>query len=155
MKTRIPVSQTVIICTVFLVVAALSPVCATIFTVNGSDITETELYELTNGTSPSGEIDPVTYFYDPDCESCQEAGEFFTTFLTANPEVPLEKLNIFNETGEVQKFYEFKTRFSRENLYVPVVFVGPVGLEGASDIRSNFRDVYQWYNQSSTNLTST
>lgn len=133
---------------VFLIAAvmvSISPASATIFTQEGSDISAAALYEMTNTTKSSSDISSIFYFYDPDCESCQAAEEFFESYLTDNPDTKIEKMNIFNETGEKEKFDEFKTKFNRETLYVPVVFIGTVALEGSTDIRDNFEDVYHWY----------
>jgi hypothetical protein len=123
---------------------AISPVAAAIFDKEGKDLTESQLYELTNATSPTEENKTVIYFYDPDCGSCAKVEEFMTPFLEKNPEAKVKKISVAtNET--MQQFTEKKTEYNREKIFVPVMFFGPVALEGSNDITNNFGSVYSWY----------
>lgn len=151
MKSHIPLRHILVFLTFMMTMMSVSPVSAIMFTEKGSDITVSDLYEMTNSSAPSGDPVRVVYFYDPDCESCQEAEKFFETYLAGHSEVSIEKFNIYNESGEIDQFNEYKTKFNRETLYVPVVFIGQAGLEGSADISAHFEELYQWYNISTMN----
>lgn len=46
------------------------PVSATIFTDDESELTESDLYDITNNINPSNEKSPIIFLYDPGCGAC-------------------------------------------------------------------------------------
>lgn len=121
------------------------PVSATIFTKEKPNLTAPELYDLTNTTAPTESTEPVYFLYDPDCGSCAPAHAFLVRYLEENPDVEIEMLNLSEGTQGKEKYDEFKRTFNRTIVYIPVMYIGPLALEGAHDIEANFEDVYRWY----------
>lgn len=124
---------------------AVPMVSGTIFTKDGSEISEAQLYELTNSTRVSDEESSVIFFYDPECESCMKVEEFIEPYLVKHPDTKIEKFSIANGTDEMGKFEDQKIVFHREKVFVPVMFFGSVALEGSADIVNNFESVYSWF----------
>ena len=123
----------------------VSMVSASIFIKDGSEIAESQLFELTNSTPLSGDEKSVQYFFDPDCESCMKVEEFMVPYLVKHPDTKIEKFSISNSTEEIEKFNDLKTDFNRDKVFVPVMYFGSVALEGSTDIVNNFESVYAWY----------
>ena len=124
--------------------AAIFPVSATIFISDGTEIEETELFSLMD-EPVSDEIPRVLFFYDPDCGACEPVHEFLDTFLEDNPDTILESINIADGSEEMDRFTAMKNEFSREKVFIPVIYIGPVAFEGTEDIMTYFEDVYAWY----------
>jgi len=122
-----------------------TPVSATIFTSEEPELAETNLFELTNTTAPPDEKEPVIFLYDPYCESCQPAHEYLTRYLEEHPDVKVDLLDSTSDPRGQKEYEERTTAFNRETLYVPVIFIGPLALEGKNDIMTHFETVYQWY----------
>jgi len=125
---------------------SVSPAAATIFSEDGSELTASNLYELTN-TTPPEEKEPVVFLYDPDCGSCAPAHEYLTGYLQEHPDIEVEMLSLSEGTKGKETYDERKAAFHREKVYIPVMYIGPVALEGPSDIQTHFEDVYRWYTQ--------
>lgn len=117
---------------------------ATIFNETGGELNEEALYTLTNGTLPSDVNRTVVYFYDPECESCFKVGEFLETYLKDHPDTDIERISIAEGPGEFERFNQYKTDYNREDVFIPVMYFGPVALEGATDIITNFETIYNW-----------
>ncbi|HWQ67007.1 MAG TPA: hypothetical protein VN372_09065 [Methanospirillum sp.] len=128
-------------------VFSVFPVSATIFSDDGFDRSADELYELTNGSKPYETNDTPVFFFDPECISCTQAHEFLKTYLVEHPDTEIEIISVSNGTEEKDRFIEFQTAFHREKLFVPALFIGPVGMQGSQTIITNFEDVYRWYHQ--------
>lgn len=125
----------------------LFPVSATVFTEDGSELTESELYEITNNTTPSDEKSPVIFLYDPECGACAPAHEYLETYLKENPDVKIEMMNLSDGNEGKKKYDEMKAAFHREKVYIPVMYIGSLALEDAPDIMTHFVSVYKWYTQ--------
>ena len=123
------------------------PVSATIFTKEVSNLSEPELYELTNGTAPTEVKEPVYFLYDPECGSCAPAHEYLKAYLEQHPDVNVKMLSLSEGTEGKDKYDELKAAFHREKVYIPVMYIGPIALETSHDIEANFEDVYRWYTQ--------
>lgn len=123
------------------------PVSATIFTKEVSNLSEPELYELTNGTAPSEAKEPVFFLYDPECGSCAPAHEYLQEYLAEHPDVKVEMLSLSEGTEGKDKYDELKAAFHREKVYIPVMYLGPIALEDSNDIKTYFEEVYRWYTQ--------
>lgn len=123
----------------------VSMASATIFTKDGVELNESQLYELTNGTPVSGDEKSVLFFFDPDCESCIKVEEFIEPYLVEHPDTKMVKVNVANGKDEMDRFESQKKDFNREKVFVPVMYFGSVALEGSTDIVNNFESVYAWY----------
>jgi hypothetical protein len=136
---------------VFLVFIGISlavfPVSATIFAEDGSNRTVSDLYELTNSTNPGDLNGSAVLFYNPDCESCSPAHEFLEKYILDHPDTEIEIVNVSNGTTEMDRFNDFQTKFHREKVFVPALYIGAVGMEGSQTIIANFEGLYGWYHQ--------
>jgi hypothetical protein len=121
------------------------PVSATIFTKEADNLTGPELSKLMNGTLPTETKDPAYFLYDPECGSCAPAHEYLKGYLEEHPDAMVKMLSLSEGTEGKEQYDRLKAAFHREKVYIPVMYVGPVGLEGAHDIEANFEDVYLWY----------
>lgn len=126
---------------------AVSMVSATIISKDGSELNESQLYELTNSTPVPATEKSVKYYYDPDCESCQKAEDYIEPYLVNHPDTKIVKINVSNGTEELDKFNQTIKDFNREKIYIPLIVFGSVALEGDPDIIKHFESVYTWFNK--------
>jgi len=126
---------------------AIFPVSATIFAEDGSNRTISDLYELTNSTNPGDLNGSAVFFYNPDCESCVPAHEFLEKYILDHPGAEIELVDVSNGTTEMDRFKDFQTKFHRENVNIPALYIGAVGMQGSQTIIANFEDLYGWYHQ--------
>lgn len=133
----------------FLILIGMSlsvfPVNATIFVQDGSNLTITELYNLTNSTKPVAQNGSVVFFYDPNCSPCIPVHEYLVQYLSDNPGTKVEMVNL-SEGQEAQDHMNILyITHNREWMNTPVIFIGPIGLEGTDEIMTGFESVYHWY----------
>jgi len=136
---------------IFVVISMLTllaiPVSATIFSENGSNVTASDLYNLTNSTMTfPGNISPA-FFFDPNCGACGPAHEYIETYAKDHPGMDLHVVNLSagNESQDLLNAY-YGT-YNREWMNIPVAFIGPIGLEGTDEVINNFDGLYSWYEE--------
>ena len=139
------ISWTVYCLFLFSIIISLSPASATIFSDNGTDLTPTELFNITNETKPVNTTNPVVFFFDPECGSCKPVHEFLLKYISEHHDVKIVMVNLSAEKNGKDMLDSYYLEYKRQLEYVPVVFIGPVGLEGTDDIIAGFKDVYNWY----------
>lgn len=123
----------------------MAPVSATFFIEDGSEIDKDGLLELISGEAPEYAEDAVVFFYDPGCGACTPAHEFLLEYIEEQPDTKVQLLDLSNSTEERDRFNELKKQFNRQTVYTPVLYIGPVAVEGYTEIMENFEDVYSWY----------
>ncbi|PKL60665.1 MAG: hypothetical protein CVV33_01505 [Methanomicrobiales archaeon HGW-Methanomicrobiales-4] len=121
------------------------PVNATIFTQDGSNLTTTDLYNLTNSTKPVLHNESVVFFYDPNCSPCIPVHEYLAQYLSDNPETEVEMVNLSEGQEAEDHMNILYMTHNREWMNTPVIFIGPIGLEGTDEIITSFESVYTWY----------
>ena len=121
------------------------PVSATIFTQDGSNRTVSELYNLTNSTRPTDTNGSVVFFYDPTCSPCIPVHEYMVTYLSDHPGTEVEMVNLSEGQDAEDHMNALYIVHHREWMNTPVIFIGPIGLEGTDEILSGFEGVYRWY----------
>ncbi|HWQ65254.1 MAG TPA: hypothetical protein VN372_00110 [Methanospirillum sp.] len=127
-------------------ISLISPASATIFQLDGAVIEETDLYALTNSSGESVNMsDPIIFFYDPDCGACAAAHEFINGYLAEHPDQEMSLVNIAEGEEQMRQFDDNKTRFNREGVSVPVLYIGPVALEGSGTIKTHTAETIAWY----------
>jgi len=123
------------------------PVSATIFLENGSNATESDLYNLTNSTiTVPGNISPA-FFFDPYCGACSPAEEYIETYVAAHPEIDLQMVNLSLGNESQDRLNAYYITYNREWMNIPVAFIGPMGLEGTDEIINNFEGLHSWYEE--------
>jgi len=142
-----PVPTAALIAVFILIGMSLSifPASATIFFEDGSNRTISELYTLTNGSQPTDSTAPAVFFYDPNCSACTPAHEYLTTYITAHPETPIELVDLSESPAAEDRLNSLYISHNREWMNIPVMFIGPVGLEGTNEIITDFEGVNSWY----------
>ncbi len=126
-------------------ILSVFPASATIFFEDGANRTVSDVYTLMNTTKPADDGRPIVFFYDPDCGSCIPAHEYLTTYIAEHPGTPVEMVNLsYNQEGE-DRLNDLLHTYHREWMNIPVMFIGPVALEGTDEIINGFEDVYSWY----------
>lgn len=141
--SKVPLFITIIIClgmSLFII-----PVSATIFNQDGSNLSVTELYNLTNSTKPVDANGSVVFFFDPDCSPCIPVHEYLVNYLADHPDTGVEMVNLSEGQDAEDLINALYISHNREWINTPVIFIGPIGLEGTNEIISGFEDVYRWY----------
>ncbi len=145
-------SSALLTCTgvLFLALMSLSvfPASATIFSEDGSNMTEETLYTLTNQTIPADTNRTIEFYYDPECGACTPAHEYMEQYIANHPGTQVTLINLSSGQQAEDQLNERYIAYNREYLNIPVVFIGPVGLEGTREIIRNFEGLLTWYNRS-------
>jgi hypothetical protein len=131
-------------------IIAFFPVSATIFIEDGTELDEQGLIQYLKEPAPDFEKPGAIYFYDPNCGACMPVHDFWDTYLKENPDVILEQVNLEEGADQMDRFKEFSQSYNREKTFIPLVYLGPVALEGTDDIKNYFDIVYTWYMASFT-----
>jgi hypothetical protein len=141
------VSMAALIAVFILIGMSLSifPASATIFFEDGSNRTISELYTMTNGSQPTDSAAPAVFFFDPNCSACTPAHEYLTAYITAHPDIPLELVDLSENPAAEDRLNTLYISHNREWMNIPVMFIGPVGLEGTNEIITDFEGVNSWY----------
>jgi hypothetical protein len=149
---HLPGSRIFLILLLAIVSMSVAPVSAVIFSEDGSNVTVSDLYNLTNSTDTiAGNISPV-FFYDPDCGACGPVHEYIEGYMADHPEMIFKMVNL-SEGQEAENLLDaYYSTYNREWVNIPVVFIGPMGLEGTQEIINNFDGLNSWY--SAHNVTS-
>ncbi|MFH0968331.1 MAG: hypothetical protein V1862_11680 [Methanobacteriota archaeon] len=121
------------------------PVSATIFVQDGSNLTTLELYNLTNSTKPVDNNGSVVFFYDPTCSPCIPVHEYLVNYLSKHPGTNVEMVNLSKGQDAEDQMIVLYITHNREWMNTPVIFIGPIGMEGTDEIISGFEGVYRWY----------
>jgi hypothetical protein len=126
-------------------ILAIFPASGTIFTRDGTELDEAGLKTLLENSAPSYNESEVMFFFDKKCGACGPAHNFIEAYLEENPDNPIESIDLAEGPEKMIRFRELKTTFNREKVYIPVIYIGPVALEGTDDVMTYFKDVYSWY----------
>jgi hypothetical protein len=121
------------------------PASATIFFEDGANRTVADVYDLMNTTKPAEDERPIVFFYDPECGSCIPAHEFISVYMEKHPQTRIEMVNLSNNQGEEERLNDLLFEYHREWMNIPVMFIGPVALEGTDEIINGFEEVSAWY----------
>ena len=117
------------------------------FFIKGMDLTEDEFNEYILTNEPEYVEDSIIFFHDPGCGACIPAHEFLEEYLLEYPDTEILMMSL--SSGESRDmFNQKKAEFERSPVFVPVLYIGPVALEGYDEIRDYFEETYLWYIQS-------
>ncbi|MDD1728296.1 MAG: hypothetical protein LUQ50_04400 [Methanospirillum sp.] len=139
---------------------AVISVSATIFSEDGSNLTRSDLYNLTNSSDAVTNNSSAVFFYDPECGACLPVHAYMETYLADHPDIELDVVNLSTGQEATDRLDKYYIMLNREWENIPVVFIGPVGLEGTQEILDNFDGLFTWYcrnaypGNSSYNLSS-
>lgn len=128
-------------------IISVFPASADIFSEDGSNFTAPLLYTLTNSTKPVDTNRSIEFFFDPTCGACTPAHEYLESYLSEHPGTKVEMVNLSSGQDAQDRLNERYLEYHRDLLNIPVIFIGPFGLEGTEEIRTNFEGLYHWYNK--------
>jgi thiol-disulfide isomerase/thioredoxin len=129
----------------------IMPVSATIFAEDGSELTVGDLYDMVNMTRPANNTTPVTFFFDPECGPCIPVHAYLENYLTNHPDVNVTMVNLSSGPESESMMRDLFIQHNRTMMNTPVIFFGPMGLEGTDEIISHFELLYHWYTDESCN----
>jgi len=127
---------------------------ATVFVEDGKELTIVDLYEMVNTTKPANNSAPVVFFYDPECGPCIPVHEYLEKYISDHPVVEVEMVNLSAGPESEAMMSNLFIQHNRSMMNTPVIFFGPVGLEGTDEIINGFEMVYRWYTTEDCNCQS-
>ena len=130
------------------------PGSATVFVEDGKELTIDDLYEMVNTTKPANNSAPVVFFYDPECGPCIPVHEYLEKYISDHPVVEVEMVNLSAGPESEAMMSNLFIQHNRSMMNTPVIFFGPVGLEGTDEIINGFEMVYRWYTTEDCNCQS-
>jgi len=130
------------------------PGSATVFVEDGKELTINDLYEMVNTTKPANNSAPVVFFYDPECGPCIPVHEYLEKYISDHPVVEVEMVNLSAGPESEAMMSDLYIQHNRSMMNTPVIFFGPVGLEGTDEIINGFEMVYRWYTTEDCNCQS-
>lgn len=130
------------------------PGSATVFVEDGKELTIDDLYEMVNTTKPANNSAPVVFFYDPECGPCITVHEYLEKYISDHPVVEVEMVNLSAGPESEAMMSDLYIQHNRSMMNTPVIFFGPVGLEGTDEIINGFEMVYRWYTTEDCNCQS-
>ncbi len=70
------------------------------------------------------------YYYTRGCPDCEMMGQFLETLATDYPELKIVKIHVGYDSASWRRMVAMADAFGTEGRYVPMVFVGEVGVAG-------------------------
>nr|WP_319539874.1 hypothetical protein [uncultured Methanospirillum sp.] len=134
------------LCEISLLLLLLSPtfsVQALVFNSEGIELNSTEIQDLL-ADSYAIYTGPAILFSDNSCALCLPAIHYLNQYLISHPETDL----IGHTTSSLEEQWQleiFATLHNRKVVNLPVIFIGPIGIEGTDDIIRYFTEIYSWY----------
>ena len=135
-----------VIFAVFLILLT-QPVSASVFLTNGTDVSQEKIPEIIN-TTVAGLIKnpaPLIFFYDRECQSCEQALDSVRYFEKRNPKVRITYYNLGESQENRNLFTEYKGHFNTTKIRYPAVFVDDIVISGSSDIIHNIESFARGY----------
>jgi cytochrome c biogenesis protein CcdA len=117
----------------------MSPASAEIFVKNGSSIPDgTPADLLIQEIMSSDEPISTAFFYNTHCGACHQAREHLNELAQIHPEIYPASYDLFNNTTNSRAFDETKQAYNQKFISYPVIFIGPVVLEGNEAISTYY-----------------
>jgi len=125
-----------LICSLAMLISSAS---AEVYLKNGSTVPDkTPADILIQEIQASNEPISSAFFYNTHCSACHEALSFLNERAQIHPEIFPVSYDLFNNTTNGKLFDEAKQAYNRNHISYPVVFIGPVVLEGNEAISTYF-----------------
>lgn len=119
---------------ILLLICFIDPCYALIILPNGTEVQKDQIPDLFSHSSLTMSKDPLEFFYDYDCQSCQQALEYLRSFEKKNPDIQITHFNLAYPEENRGLFSQQKSRFNTTKIHYPAVFIGDVVISGSSDI---------------------
>jgi cytochrome c biogenesis protein CcdA len=128
-----------LLCSVAVLISSAS---AEVFIKNGSSIPDgTPADQLIQEILASD--DPITtaFFYNTHCGACHQAVEHLKGLAEIHPEIYPASYDLFNNTTNSKLFDEAKLAYNQQHISYPVIFIGPIVLEGNEAISTYYESL--------------
>jgi cytochrome c biogenesis protein CcdA/thiol-disulfide isomerase/thioredoxin len=105
-----------------------------------------------NNPSPPGRLAPAgdpsflsapvtaVYFYGDGCEHCEKIKPLIQALQAVYPELQLERLEVYHNTTNQQRFVTMTARANLSSAGVPLVFIGGEALVGETEIKNHLEE---------------
>ncbi len=137
---------------VLLLLSPVLPVCATMFLPDGSTLTPEQISDFRFDTSGESSPGQLRFYYDYDCQSCQQALDYLRSCGKKNPGIDIGYFNLAYPKANNERFNDEKKRYNTTKLYYPALFIGDVAISGSSDIIRNTKPLAKQYLKLSSDL---
>ncbi len=134
--------QSVISLLLILILPTFS-VQAVVFSSEGVELNSSDIHDLLTDSHPIY-TGPVVFFYEYSCTTCLPVIYYLNQYRLSHPETEF----IEHTTSSMKTKWElekFAILHNRKVINLPVVFIGPIGIEGTDDIIRLFDNFYSWY----------
>jgi cytochrome c biogenesis protein CcdA len=119
--------------------AVMVPASAEVFLQNGSSVPEgTSADQLIGEILSSREPVSTVFFYNLHCSACHESIVYLQELEKRHPGTYPVSYDLFNNTTTHELFQEAKQAYNQQYLSYPVIFIGPVVLEGTGAISTYY-----------------
>jgi thiol-disulfide isomerase/thioredoxin len=96
----------------------------------------------------------ISLFYDPSCGSCQQVLPIIEAYAKKNPDKVIQFYDISASPTNFQRFEQIKRKYSHEQMYVPVLFIGDTYLQGEKNITERFEPLIEGYGTTTPSPTT-
>lgn len=137
-----------IACPVLMVLSIflITPVSATMFLQNGSEVSGDQLIGVVASSENSSVTPfPLQFFYNTHCGSCQASLEYLNNFTRNNSDIQIAYHDLYNNSTNMTLYNQYKSRFDRNDIHYPVIFIGEIAIMGSDDIGSYTQPLVLWY----------
>ncbi|HWQ68187.1 MAG TPA: cytochrome c biogenesis CcdA family protein [Methanospirillum sp.] len=129
----------IFLCFLCILAVFISSASAEVYLKNGSTIPDgTPAEILIQEIQASNEPISSAFFYNTHCGACHEARSYLTDLAQIHPEIYPLSYDLFNNTTNGKLFDQAKLTYNREHISYPVIFIGPIVLEGNEAISAYF-----------------
>lgn len=137
---------------VLLLLCSVLPVSATLFLPDGSTLTPEQISDFRFDTSGASSPGQLRFYYDYDCQSCQQALEYLRSCGKKNPGIDIGYFNLAYPKENNERFTDEKKRYDTTKIYYPALFIGDVAISGSSDIIRYTKPLAKQYLKLSSDL---
>lgn len=125
---------------------AIQACSGTLFLQDGTELFADNVLDTMNNTTNISQTPfPIQFFYNTHCGSCQASIEYLTEFTRTYPEVGVSFHDLYNNTTNLALYEQYRSRYARNDIHYPVIFIGDIGIMGSPDITSHTEPLTLWY----------
>lgn len=112
----------------------IQSVAASVYLKDGSEVFgDSILNGVANSSLPDNPF-PFHFFYDHQCQSCQNALEYLHAVEKKNSNISIEYHNFALDKANQNLYSQYKSQFHNKKMFYPTLFLGNVALSGSTDI---------------------
>ena len=112
----------------------IQPTVALVLLPDGTEVPKDQIQDVFADTPRNISPEPMQFFYDYDCQSCQQVLDYLKSFEKKNPEIGITHYNLAYPKENNILFNQQKGRYNTTKIHYPAVFIGDVSISGSSDI---------------------